>query len=182
MVDFNRKDSTLIEEMFSKSMISEGEVNFDCLKCIICLRISRSPKKISCCDIICCSDCLEEWLKSSNSCLICRKGSPQIVAVSKFILRVYDTLKFYCYFRKNGCNERNIPYKELENHTNFCEFNPNGRKRCKKCLGEYESTDIHDCLSSLILRKDLIKDQISFFEDYDFIENEVLRNIKKSYL
>ncbi len=181
MSELQRKDSITADKIFSHNMISEGEVNYEMLKCLICLIISKNPKKIECCDIICCTDCITGWLAVNNSCPLCRKSGPQISHVNKFILRVYDTLKFHCIFNKYGCKEDKIPYKQLEYHITYCEFNPEGKRICKKCSLEYSKDQIHDCLKALVEEKGKINEQILFFEDSQYIKDERLKNLFLSF-
>jgi hypothetical protein len=181
MSELQRKDSFISDLIYSHNMISEGEVNFEMLKCLICLRISKYPKKIQCCDIICCTDCITGWLAVNNSCPLCRKSGPQISQVNKFILRVYDTLKFRCIFNKSGCKEDKIPYKEIEHHITYCDFNPDGKRICKKCNLEYYKDTTHDCLNSLVDEKIKLNQQILFFEDSQYIKDEKLKNLVLSF-
>ena len=174
-----RRKSSIKTSIFTEEFITKNHCNFELLKCPICSRVSIDPRVLDCCETVCCNTCLENYLKTKKQCMKCNKDIT-FSKPNKFILKIYDTIEYKCYFYKDGC-DKTIPHQNVEKHLKYCEYNPKGLKICSKCNQEYfkHEEEKHNCLESLITVLENLKDNIAFYE-HSKMDN-VLKGIKFTY-
>src|SRR5574344_2466704 len=101
------------DEYFDTSLIinqKEYAVIESFTKCVICEDLLREPMKCTQCENNFCKQCIENWMKKSNTCPF--KCKDFEVKPAKFISQMLEKIKFKC---KNGCDAE-IPYNDVEEH------------------------------------------------------------------
>lgn len=145
-----------------KYTFSEDFLTF--LQCILCKQISKEPRILSCCAKMACNYCFKNSIEFQTQCLnpLCKSPSPKLLSPSPLVLNIYSHFKIKCPYSSKGCIEE-IPFTKVEDHDKHCEYNPNGLKKCDKCLLYFEKSKLvsHDCVSELLSGIDNISKEIA---------------------
>lgn len=131
------------------------------LKCSICCGVLEDPVQAKCCQHAFCRSCIQEWIKSSESCPIDR--SPlcvqQIEPIPRIIRNLLNRLQISCDWSCYGCSEY-VTIEDLVCHRKRCSCNPDHPVPCPKECGAYiakNHLNKHDCVRDL--RQMLCKQQ-----------------------
>lgn len=154
----NVQNNNLTISMLEPERITAGKEQYEYIKCILCFRIASKNRFFTCCEQIVCEPCTNDWLNKKKNCPNCRTDNPQVTNVSKFVMRLFDDLRFECVYNNQGCKEKNLTITNIDEHEKYCEFNPTGLVSCKDCLTTYEKKEAnnHSCIKVLLdINKDL---------------------------
>lgn len=149
MASLGRQQSVLDMDQHN---ISDGVEYFDIFQCGICFFLSKNPVYSPCCGKINCKVCFDDCQSANDHCPFCRSSSFKSEELNKLTMRLYNNILFLCSFNKSGCLKRGFTAKEAKEHEKYCDFNPKGIVKCKKCYVQYIKEDEakHDCLKMLI--------------------------------
>lgn len=90
------------------------------VKCMICLLVIDTPRKMTNCSHHFCEDCLQEWLSEANTCPQCvqvgEAGPPNLELIRK--IRALPTK---CYYSSLGCEEK-VPFGNMDRHILNCSY------------------------------------------------------------
>eukprot|EP00117_Sycon_ciliatum_P031026 scpid26618/ scgid24343/ E3 ubiquitin-protein ligase NRDP1; RING finger protein 41 len=115
-----RAEAALEKERF----IDSGAVQ----ECMICLQVVNGAVQAKCCENIFCSTCVHTWMKSHNTCPVCRQ--PMALATlqkpCKLVCNMVSKWGVHCDFHEpalSGC-PATVRLHELRGHVTSCPFNP----------------------------------------------------------
>ena len=106
------------------------------IQCKICMNILNDPYDCLCCNQTFCKSCITNYIKSHGCCpfeeffsqktnnsinSINSKISKNLKPSSSNFLKVIQSLKFYCKYNKNGCNQI-FCIENIEEHEKICKF------------------------------------------------------------
>jgi len=117
----------------NRDLYITNKFSFDCK---ICHYVVINPKFCSECLTVYCNDCIENYLKSNDTCPEgCSKESLTVSSLKKFQINSLDRLILNCNY---GCE---LPLTEAYSHNNNCK---NSKKDiyCWNCNGKTFSTDL----------------------------------------
>ena len=118
------------------------------LTCAICHEIFCEPVVTQCCRQTFCKSCIEEWLKTQNTCPNDRKflSRDQLIQPPRLVLNLLNNIQIKCKYEGKGCEA--IPLiGELSRHLQECDHKPD--LNCKTCgLLKIEDQE-HNCVESL---------------------------------
>lgn len=144
-------DSDYKQLLLDLERISVGEHLFETVKCGLCYCVPGAPLILKCCENILCQMCNDSWkLKNHNNCPICRQANYNCSPPNRFEKNVFNSIKYFCSFKNNGCTEKNLDIEHIIPHEKKCEKNPNRIMDCDKCHLEYNPNNKHDCVESLL--------------------------------
>jgi hypothetical protein len=147
--------------------ISIGEHFFDTIKCGLCYFISGSPLIMKCCENIICSICINSWKeKNKNNCPICRKEDYSYNPPNRFEKNIFLSIKFFCNYKDNGCEEKNLTIENMIQHEKKCIKNPHRLINCEKCLQDYPANlnYEHDCTNFLLEKIKTLNEELNLYK------------------
>ena len=90
------------------------------VKCMICLMVIETPRKMSNCRHHYCEDCIDEWLTDADTCPQCMVTGESHPPALEMIYKI-RSLPAKCAYYALGC-ELQIPFEQLDNHQRCCEY------------------------------------------------------------
>lgn len=121
-INNNSDNSTTI--YVDQDKITEGRDYYESIKCNLCYRLAINNNKLfNCCEQIVCGQCTNDWLSKKSNCPNCRTENPTVTNLNKFILRIFDNLRFRCINNGSGCKEQSLTAINLKEHENSCICN-----------------------------------------------------------
>ena len=149
----------MCEGLERSRFVGVSEEELDEFTCGICRSIFIDPLVTQCCRQTYCSQCINFWLSSHNTCPLDQKylTISQLSSSPRIILNLLNNMKIKCDFESIGCKTV-IKLNDLSNHLINCTFNPNNT--CIDCgfskIGEKEG---HNCVQRFKLMVNDFKDE-----------------------
>ena len=148
------------------------------IQCKICMNILNDPIDCICCNQTFCRTCIQNYIKTNNKCpyqgffnmnekKIKPKNTDSVLnnlkPSSSNFSRFIQSLKFYCQYKKNGCNEI-MSIEEIGEHDKICKFKQVTPIIVNKCyngnyvdLSNYDNKKNNACLN-------IFKDKIKYIK------------------
>jgi hypothetical protein len=130
------------------------------LKCPVCCGVLEEPVQAVICEHTFCLKCIQEWLKSFETCPVDRDSLclSQLEPVPRIVRNMLNHLQIKCKFEKEGC-DKIVNLEDLHTHAKSCIYNPEALVPCLSACGAMvpkNQLDKHDCIQDL---RSLISDQ-----------------------
>jgi len=108
---------------------------------------------IETCEHIFYSECIRQWIKDQSSCPIDRVHieMTHLRHPQRSFKNILNALNIHCEFISLGCTAI-VKLKDIKDHCQSCEFNPNFIKECVSGCGAkllHEQNEHHDCIKYL---------------------------------
>ena len=106
--------------------------DLDEFTCGLCHEVFINPVITNCSQQMYCSDCINQWLNSSNRCPNCRRSlnKNSLSAAPRQFKNLLAKLMVTCENKDEGCPEA-MKISELDKHSTECDYRPN--IQCNVC-------------------------------------------------